>query len=58
MSECSGSCAVQKQSSLISMFTPKANSVRQDTPAIFNDFNMQNGFDRYADLKPTICYFA
>ena len=40
------------------MFTPKANSVRQDTPAIFNDLNMQNGFDRYADLKPTICYFA
>lgn len=58
MSECSGSCAVRKQNSLVSMLQNHQISAKQSAPVIFNDLNMQNGFDRYANLKPTICYFA
>lgn len=59
MSECSGSCAILKQSSLASMFGNRQyNNDNNNTPAIFNDFKMQDGFEKYSDLKPTICYLA
>ena len=58
MSECSGSCAIRKQNSLIGMFDRLQYSTHNNTPAIFNDFKMQDGFERYSEKKPTICYLA
>ncbi|MCR5265625.1 MAG: hypothetical protein K6E29_03420 [Cyanobacteria bacterium RUI128] len=58
MSECSGSCAVHRQNSLIGMFDNRQYSTNNNTPAIFNDIKMQDGLERYSALKPTICYLA
>lgn len=58
MSECSGSCAVRRQNSLIGMFDNRQYSTSDNKPAIFNDIKMQDGFEKYSALKPTICYLA